>query len=350
MKRMLHSSIWESEQFISLSDREKLLYFALINFADDDGRFKSDPTRFKIKIFALYSDIDISDIQRMIEKIASTKLISLYVIDGTKYGFHPNWSNYQTIKKDRYKPSDCPSPHSKGSIRWNPLLGVSEGYIEKALEEKHDGDLGAKTEPERSQDGARAEHSRIHNLTQPNLTEPNQRFSKENMTEPSSGIEKKIEKKVGRDEIDWMLGQIKSRIVFGFLSDFKESQKQQRIWGKNLYTLMLKLGQDIFIGRLDVIMKDEFKKLNCSSLAYIYREIKGFVGVKSAVSATSVILEKETRERRERKLREQDSHFEKIESEAKKNPVTKETLERLKAKIFRPMEKTELDTELPEGL
>lgn len=83
----------------------------------------------------------------------------------------------------------------------------------------------------------------------------------------------------GNQNINKILEAIKAKVG---VEDFRESKLQQRIWGKNLYTLMEKITPAEFSRRLDVIKNDDFKSKNCGSLQYLYKEIKSFIEPKSA--------------------------------------------------------------------
>lgn len=78
----------------------------------------------------------------------------------------------------------------------------------------------------------------------------------------------------GKEEINKILEGLQK--VIG-CEDFRESAKQQRVWGNNLYRLKEKIGSDEFKRRLVDILSDEFKKKNASSLQYLYKEIKSFI-------------------------------------------------------------------------
>jgi len=82
----------------------------------------------------------------------------------------------------------------------------------------------------------------------------------------------------GNEEINKILEAIGRTVG---IEDFKESRKQQRVWGNNLYRLMKNITASEFRRRLDLIVEDDFKHKNCGSLRFIYREIKGFIEPKS---------------------------------------------------------------------
>lgn len=62
-----------------------------------------------------------------------------------------------------------------------------------------------------------------------------------------------------------------------WVSDFKESQKMQRIFGKHILNLWQKIWKEDFVFRLKNILKDSFKAKNCNSLKYLYAELKAFI-------------------------------------------------------------------------
>ena len=81
-------------------------------------------------------------------------------------------------------------------------------------------------------------------------------------------------KEYGKKEINEILLALRRKVG---VDDFRESSAQQRIWGANLHRLMAKIGASEFSRRLDIILADDFKRKNCGSLQYVYKEIKGFV-------------------------------------------------------------------------
>jgi phage replication O-like protein O len=88
----------------------------------------------------------------------------------------------------------------------------------------------------------------------------------------------------GNIDINKMLEALKGKIG---IDDFADSQKWSRIYGKHCISLMEKIGKEEFIHRLDVILRDSFKKSNCNSIKYVYGQLKGFIAKKS----NSVIIQ-----------------------------------------------------------
>lgn len=78
----------------------------------------------------------------------------------------------------------------------------------------------------------------------------------------------------GKAEINDTLDFLKKII---WVSDFKESQKMQRIFWKHIFNLWQKIWKEDFVFRLKNILKDSFKAKNCNSLKYLYSELKAFI-------------------------------------------------------------------------
>ena len=103
-KRMLHDRIWESDQFAVLTIKERLLFIALITGADDEGCFRADPKHLRRKAF--YGDrVSVNQVQKMLDHLQEVGLVVLGVTKKGMAGLHPNWWDYQSLRRDRSKPS-----------------------------------------------------------------------------------------------------------------------------------------------------------------------------------------------------------------------------------------------------
>lgn len=107
---MLHANIWESVQFTKLSRDGRLFFIGLITIADDDGRFKANPSLLRSKIFPLDEELTTRDVQKFLDETVAAGLIAVYKIDDEIFGYHPNWEKYQTLRADRKKESSIPPP------------------------------------------------------------------------------------------------------------------------------------------------------------------------------------------------------------------------------------------------
>lgn len=143
--RIIDREIYSHETLSELSIPCRYLHQGLIVWADDQGRMKAHPKYLKAKIFP-YDNIKEKDIEGMVNQLATIGCLTVYQVGDSRFLEHKNWSRWQSIRKDRFKPSDCPS-----SVDGKPLVNQSAtvGML---------------------------------NLTQPNLTKPN---VPQNQTTPS---------------------------------------------------------------------------------------------------------------------------------------------------------------------
>lgn len=92
----------------------RYLYSGLIIWADDEGRLKAHPRYLKAKIFP-YDNLSETKVKQMVDQLATNGFIHIYNVKNQDYIEHSKWNQWQTIRKDRFHPSDCPSPEN-GSI------------------------------------------------------------------------------------------------------------------------------------------------------------------------------------------------------------------------------------------
>lgn len=108
-KRMIDPSIWQDEEFGSLTALAKVLFIGLFSNADDEGRIRANPAFLKSTVF-MYDNLDIIKIKEtrdeVIQKIKSVKF---YEVDGKEYIQLANWSEYQHLRKERIQPSSLPA-------------------------------------------------------------------------------------------------------------------------------------------------------------------------------------------------------------------------------------------------
>lgn len=111
---MIDKEISSNLDLAKLSRDTRLLYAMTIIHADDEGRMRAEGLYLKGKAFPYDEDLTSSMIEDMRDKLCSIGQITLYKKDGKEYLCHPNWDRWQPIRKDREKPSDCPSPTDDG--------------------------------------------------------------------------------------------------------------------------------------------------------------------------------------------------------------------------------------------
>lgn len=134
-KRMLDPGIWESEQVMSLSDRQFKLYVYLISHADDRGRQKVSYPMIASRAFPMDVTVDAETVQADIEHMHSIDLVLLYG-DG-QYLLHPNWTRYQTINRPTESriptPDEC-SVNAHGGLS-EDSVNAHGGLTPKRIEE-----------------------------------------------------------------------------------------------------------------------------------------------------------------------------------------------------------------------
>lgn len=143
--RVIHKAIHSNPELGELKIETRYFYKALVIHSDDEGRMRANPKHLKALIFPFDAGLRIDTINAWLEELHAARLICLYIVDEKLYLHHPKWKNWQTIRADRFKPSDCP----------DPSLGIPSG------------------------------NQRGQNLTQPNLTQPN-------LTKPKDGETKSV--------------------------------------------------------------------------------------------------------------------------------------------------------------
>lgn len=111
--RVLHKAIHSNPDLGELEIRIRYFYQALVIHADDDGRMRANPKHLKALVFPFDEGLRIDTISEWLEILHTSGLICLYVVGEKLYLYHPNWKNWQSIRSDRYKASDCPD-HTLG--------------------------------------------------------------------------------------------------------------------------------------------------------------------------------------------------------------------------------------------
>lgn len=134
--RMIHRKLWECEQFAQLGALEKLLYIAMLVVADDEGCFRADGKFWRREIF-FGLRIGESKIEQMVHRISETGLIIVGTAEKGFAGFHPNWHVYQTLRRDKCKPSpfeDLLTANGRTPRVSNPPQGKVSEVNEKGKE------------------------------------------------------------------------------------------------------------------------------------------------------------------------------------------------------------------------
>lgn len=151
-KRMVHEALFSNLDLADLPIEARYLYVCMIVHADDSGRLKADPRYLKLKAFPFDSH-SVDKVRTWRDQLATNGcLLKIYRVGGQEYAEHPNWGKWQSVRKDRMKPTDCPDPCQPTD---NQVATNCQPLVDKCPP----------------------------NLTEPNLTQPNQT----NTPKPPSG-------------------------------------------------------------------------------------------------------------------------------------------------------------------
>lgn len=112
--RSVKPDFWSSEQVMSLSRDERLLFIGMWNFADDLGRIKLNPTSIKAQVLPGDDDATKSVVVSWLSTIIRRSLVECYENAGTVYGQITGW-HHQKI--DRPQPAKHPGIQDVGSVR-----------------------------------------------------------------------------------------------------------------------------------------------------------------------------------------------------------------------------------------
>lgn len=137
-KRMIHEALFSNIDLNELCVEARYLYIATIIHADDWGRMKADPRHLKLKAFPFDSH-SVDNVRTWRDQLATkAKMIQVYEVGGKDYLVHPGWDKWQTLRKDRMKPTDCPEPVNRPSTKRQPndnQARTNDGLTEPKLTE-----------------------------------------------------------------------------------------------------------------------------------------------------------------------------------------------------------------------
>lgn len=138
-KRMFTQKIIDSDAFLDMPLSAQALYFHLNMRADDDG-FVNNPKKITRTVNASEDDLKLLLMKRFIIGFDSGVIVIKH------------WRMHNTLKSDRYSPTDYQEEFSQLMIKGN------KAYTERvALPEPERNQAGTKLEPERNQDGTKTE-------------------------------------------------------------------------------------------------------------------------------------------------------------------------------------------------
>jgi hypothetical protein len=141
-KRLLDKKISVSEQVFKLSDKAKVLFSWGILHADDIGLLPRNRRTLKGLIMPI-EDIGIDDFSKLIEEIINVGLWRIFVYEGEEYICIVNFSDHQTLRRDRQPVTILRSFEHKSDAKesWEVLfelldIPMTDSVKPKSAEEK----------------------------------------------------------------------------------------------------------------------------------------------------------------------------------------------------------------------
>lgn len=151
--RTIKPEFWSDEKIAALSYFARLLFIALWNFADDDGRGRAIAK--EINGFAFPRDEDVPDrkLEEALLQMDELRLIQLYTVERQRYYYIPSWSRHQVV--NRPTPSRFPEPteasvSTHGTLREYSLSTHAQEVGSRNLESgsrKQEKEVGAEVAP-----------------------------------------------------------------------------------------------------------------------------------------------------------------------------------------------------------
>lgn len=105
--RTVKPDFWRSEVVASLAFEVQLFFIGLWNVADDHGRFRAHRALLRGELFPYHEDQPLP-IETWLLQLEQAGLITLYVVDGTRYGHVRGFVEHQKI--DKRAASKYPAP------------------------------------------------------------------------------------------------------------------------------------------------------------------------------------------------------------------------------------------------
>ncbi len=113
-RRMIDSSIWDSEQVMKLTARQFKLYVFTISAADDEGRLRYSTEMVRARAFP-FNGCSEDELAQDAQALVDVGLVTAYTDGKAKYLSHPNWKRYQTLR--RPTESTYPAPEACEACR-----------------------------------------------------------------------------------------------------------------------------------------------------------------------------------------------------------------------------------------
>jgi len=120
--RTIKPEFFESTTVAKLDRPARLMFIACINWCDDEGRLRWNPSHLKSVAFPYDDDITANHVAEWMDQIAKCRLVIPYSVSGTSYGEIRGFAEHQVINrksKPKYPPRQKGDTHgvlSEGSL------------------------------------------------------------------------------------------------------------------------------------------------------------------------------------------------------------------------------------------
>jgi hypothetical protein len=111
--RSTKPEFWGDQELCQLPRDTRMLYHALWNFADEEGRAQGEPRLIKGNCFPLDDDITLEIIVVMLAQLAKVGRVVRYTVHGALYLYLPKLAQHQRLEPERV-PSRLPPPPEGG--------------------------------------------------------------------------------------------------------------------------------------------------------------------------------------------------------------------------------------------
>ena len=135
------------------TDSARLLWDALIQLADDDGRGLADLDFLRAEVWRYHSNRRRRWVEKILQELVQKmRNLRLYEVNGRCYYAFGKWKEYQAIRKDLYKPSKFPPPplracdetvtNSEGNRNGtSPQISVGQNRLGESQMQRREGEV-----------------------------------------------------------------------------------------------------------------------------------------------------------------------------------------------------------------
>ena len=145
--RIIKESICDSERINKLTPIEEVTFYRLLVNADDYGCFDAREAVVKSRLFPLKDNMKLSEVAKILDRLAETGLITRYTKDGKPFLCVNKWGEHQRLRVSRHK---YPTPEEADNL---PQVAASCGGKSLESESESESEIESESEKRKAQDG-----------------------------------------------------------------------------------------------------------------------------------------------------------------------------------------------------